>query len=100
MILKIKTNKQDIPSIEKIGKVHSYVSGSLEIIVAVAWIIFSIIDQLGAYPIIGSNIAFVIGSAICIIFACLKIHGVRVKNNNLLRTSLGFCYTLLVLYMI
>jgi len=100
IILKIKTNKQDIPSIEKIGKVHSYVSGSLEIIVAVAWIIFSIIDLLGPYPLLGSNIAFIVGPAIYVIFACLKIHGVRVKNNKLLRTYLGFCYTLLVLYMI
>ena len=97
IILKIKTSKQDIPSIEKIGKVHSYVSGSLEIIVAVARIILSI---LGAYPLIGRNIAFIIGSANLIIFACLKIHGVRVKNNKLLRPYLGFCYTLLLLYMI
>ena len=29
ILLKIKTSKQDIPGMEKIGKVYSYVSGSL-----------------------------------------------------------------------
>ena len=42
-LLKIKTSKQDIPGIEKIGKIYSYVSGSLEIIGAIAvLIVFSI----------------------------------------------------------
>ena len=41
ILLKIKTSKQDIHGIEKIGKVYSYVSGSLEIIGAIALIIYS-----------------------------------------------------------
>ena len=39
ILLKIKTNKKDIPGIERIGKVYSYVSGSLEIIAMIAVII-------------------------------------------------------------
>ena len=39
ILLKIKTSKQDIPGMEKIGKVYSYVSGSLEIIAMIAVII-------------------------------------------------------------
>ena len=40
ILLKIKTRKQDIRGIEKIGKVYSYVSGSFEIISMIALIIY------------------------------------------------------------
>ena len=100
ILLKMKTNKQDIPGIEKIGKVYSYVSGSLEIIGTMALIIFSIIGLLGPYPLLGLNIGFIIGSTIYLIFACLKIHGIRVGNIKLLGTYLGFRYALFILYMI
>ena len=100
IFLKIKTNKQDIPGIEKIGTVYSYVSGVLEIIVSITLIIFSIIDLCGHHPLLGLDIGFIIGSAIYLIFNCLKIHGIRVENNKLLGTYLGFRYTLFVLYMI
>lgn len=100
ILLKIKTNKQDIPGIEKIGKVYSYVSGSLEIIGTIALIIFSIIGLLGPHPLIGVITGYIIGSAIYLIFACLKIHGIRVGNIKLLGTYLGFRYALFILYMI
>ena len=106
ILLMITTSQQDIPGIEKIGKVYTNVSGSLEIIVLIALIIFSNLDLFNSYSysyyhyIDFGNIICIIGSAIFLIFACLKIHGVRVKNNKLLRIYLGFCYTLLVLYMI
>ena len=49
ILLKIKTKKQDISGIEKIGKVYSYVSGSLEIIGIIVFIglvaIVSILDR-------------------------------------------------------
>ena len=38
ILLKLKTRKQDIHGIENIGKVYSYVSGSLEIILLIAFI--------------------------------------------------------------
>ena len=98
IILLIKTNKQDIPGIEKIGTVYSYVSCSLEIIGMIAPITISI---LGMYGRRGSNnIGYIIGSAIYLIFACLKIHGIRVGNIKLLGTYLGFRYALFILYMI
>ena len=76
ILLKIKTNKQDIPGIEKIGKVYSYVSGSLEIIGTIALIVFSIIGLLGGKEV-GVITGYIIGSAIYLIFACLKIYGIR-----------------------
>ena len=43
ILLKIKSSKQDIPGIEKIAKVYTYLSGSLEIMIASIRIITSII---------------------------------------------------------
>ena len=40
------------------------------------------------------------GSVIFVIFACLKIHGIRAENNKLLGTYLGFRYALFVLFFI
>ena len=100
IILKIKTSNQDIPSIENIAKVYSYGSGSLEIMVVVSRLIFYIYYQFGPSDRdLPSHIGFIIGSAIFIIFACLKISGIIVKNNKLLEIYLGFYYALLVLYM-
>ena len=47
ILLKIKTSKQDIPGIEKIGKVYSYVSGSLEITQVIALLRAQIIMPSG-----------------------------------------------------
>ena len=112
ILLKIKTNKKDIPGIEKIGKVYSYVSGSLEIIAMMIRIIFSALallvllyqegyDQGDYYYLpIAIQIVFLIGSALYLVFACLKIHGVRVENNKLVGTYLGFRYGLFALSII
>jgi len=103
ILLKKKNSKQDIPGIEKIGKIYTYVSGSLEIIWAIVWIVFSILDVLNTWPrgaVRGENLIYIIGSAIFLIFACLKIHGVRVDNNKLLGIFLGFRYAQFFLYMI
>jgi len=107
ILLKIKTSKQDIPGIEKIGKVYSYVSGSLEIIAMIAWIIISALtlDTLTrAYYRTDLNVGiqsvYIIGAAIYFVFACLKIHGIRVENNKLIGIYLGFRYGLFALHMI
>ena len=103
ILLKKKNSKQDIPGIEKIGKIYTYVSGSLEIIWAIVWIIFSILDVLNTWPrgtVRGKNIIYFIGSSIFIISACLKIYGVRVDNKKLLGIFLGFRYAQFFLYMI
>ena len=133
ILLKIKTSKQDIPGIEKIAKVYTYLSGSLEIMIASVRIILSIIWLTPFRPpffyfvygkvhlvwidnIIMSlmdvssldldivvriiHTPVIIYSATILIFTCLKIHGTRVENNKLLGIYLGFCYALLILYMI
>jgi len=136
ILLKIKTNKKDIPGIERIGKVYSYVSGSLEIITMIAWIIYSAwglasfiwhrsgitlfqdgsegpLDLLEIWRLqqsiarytklslfIGINSVFIIGAVIYFVFACLKIHGIRVDNNKLIGIYLGFRYGLFALHMI
>ena len=108
ILFKIKTSKQDIPGIEKIGKVYSYISGSLEIIGMIVFIglvaIVSILDRFGSGHgnsftniILGFVIGLVIGAAFYLIFACLKIHGTRVEKNKLLGAYLGFRYLLFIL---
>jgi len=107
ILLKIKTSKQDIPGMERIGKVYSYVSGSLEIIAMIAWIIISAwtlaILTRSYYRTdlnVGIQSVYIIGAAIYFVFACLKIHGIRVENNKLIGTYLGFRYVLFALHMI
>ena len=91
ILLKNKTNKKDIPGIEKIGKIYSYVSGSLEIIGMIVYIGICI------YVV---RIGLVLGAAVYLIFVCLKIHGIRVEKNKLLGAYIGFRYVLFILYMI
>ena len=113
ILLKIKTSKQDIPGIEKIGKVYSYVSGSLEIIAMIARIIlsarflathFSWVSPLSVYYapdlLIGIESVYIACAAIYLVFACLKIHGIRVENNKLIGKYLGFRYGLFALHLI
>ena len=98
ILLKIKSSKQNIPGIERIGKVYSIVSGTLEIIGGIVRILFSCIIQYSDLRIV--QITVIIYSAVSLIFSCLKIHGTRVKNNKLLGTYLVFCYALLIFYII
>ena len=97
-LLKIKTSKKNFPGIEKIGKVYSYAYGGLEIIVAIALILIAIENPVDEMT--GKTIGYIIVSAIYLIFTCLKIHGIRVENNKLLGTWLGFRYIFFFLYMI
>jgi len=96
ILLKIKSSKQNIPGIERIGKV--YVSGTLEIIGGIVRILFSCMIQYSNLRIV--QITVIIYSALCLIFTCLKIHGTRVKNNKLLGTYLEFDYALFFLNII
>jgi len=98
ILLKIKSSKQNIPGIERIGRVYSYVSGTLEIIGGIVRILFSCIIQYSDLRIV--QITVIIYSAVSLIFTCLKIHGTRVKNNKLLGTYLEFGYALLFLNII
>ena len=43
---------------------------------------------------------YIFGSVIYFIFACLKIHGIRLEKNKLLGIYLGFRYALSILFMI
>ena len=101
ILLKIRTSKKNIPGIECIGKVYSYLSGSLEIIASIAEIIsaastaalyktlFDPTDETADFIetrdlLICQQYIYIIGAAIYLIFACLKIHGVRVQSNKLI----------------
>lgn len=103
-LLKIKTNKQDIPGIEKIGKVYSYVSGSLEIIGLIVYIgmyIDGIVAMVTNFQFHGNEFPYIVMCGLVyLIFACLKIHGIRVEKNKLLGAYIGFRYVLFILYMI
>merc|ERR1711860_172186 len=49
---------------------------------------------------IGIGSVYFIGAVIYFVFACLKIHGIRVENNKLIGMYLGFRYGLFALHMI
>lgn len=107
ILLIIKTRKQDILGIEQIGKIYSYVSGTLEIMGAIAGIVESavIVGIVAGEGDLGlASLGFTIGQSVCstiyLIFACLKIHGIRVKRSKLLGAYIGFRYVFFILYMI
>ena len=114
ILLKIKTSKLDIPGIEKIGTVYIYVSGSLEIIGAIAGIIFpwnnlvhgkeepdqEYLGQQNPRLPFTIQIFTTFVSAIFLIFACLKVTVIRDESNKLLGIYLGFRYALFVLYIV
>ena len=130
ILLKIKTSKKDIPGIEKIGKVYSYVSGSLEILAMISLIIFCAVIQYIYLPFVLSKVSSyssddpyyrpspppptddddfpkfpnfivpMIVAVIYLVFPCLKIHGIRVENNKLVGIYLGFQYFLFALFTI
>ena len=95
ILLKIKTSKKDIPGIERIGKVYSYVSGSLEIIVMIMTLVIISylyqdsysrdVNEIRTSPSSASKATArtaistisMIFAQIYLVFACLKIHGVR-----------------------
>ena len=101
ILLMIKSNKQDITGIEKIGKVYSYGGGSLEII-------FRLFLIINLFPLIINSITItetltqdsffhitsIIGSVIYLSFVCLKIHGIRVENSEVIGAYLRFRYVL------
>ena len=108
-----KTSIQDIHSIERIGKVYSFVTGALEIIGAIASIITNSKYDIENHELYIKNHDYqsyienqymyrslIVGSVIYLIMACVKIHGIRVENNELLGTYLGFRYKLFILSMI
>merc|ERR1712179_212823 len=49
---------------------------------------------------IGIQSVYIVCAVIYSVFACLKIHGIRVENNKLIGTYLGFRYGLFALHMI
>ena len=65
-------------------------SGSHELIAMISSIIY----------FASTDPVYMIVSAIYLVFACLKIHGVRVENNELIGIYLRFRYVLFALHMI
>ena len=108
ILLNIKAKKRNIASIEKIVKIYSYVSGSLEImamLVFIGVILFELLHEGPVYGIPHILIAVQIGTVIFglsifatipILVACLKIHGIRLEKNKLLSVYLGFRYVILL----
>ena len=101
----INTNKRNIDVIESITMVYCYVLGAFEIFVSVGSIVISLIS-IEIVSLVNSNcqdcrlppqdiaifIIKVIVSTVYLIFACLKIHGIRLEKNKLLGIYLCFRY--------
>ena len=108
ILLNIKARKRNIASIEKIVKIYSYVSGSMEIMAmlfAIGVILFELLHWGPFEGIPHILIAVQIGTVIFglsifatipILVACLKIHGIRLEKNKLLSVYLGFRYVILL----
>ena len=58
-----------------------------------------VVGGSGPSPILGLKIGQNVLATIYLVFACLKIHGTRVKKNKLLEAYIGFRYVLFILYM-
>lgn len=116
VLLKNKTGARDLPGIEKIAKIYCYVTGSLEIIVLIAFILLYILSSwesgfsfiagllwtgLGYIGYLGiTRIIFFIIWLVYLVFACLKIHGIRTQKNGMIRTFIIFRYVIFVLIAI
>ena len=97
IVLNKNTHKRDIASIEKIGKIYSYVSGALEII-AMGGCLY----QFGFTPedlrfSYGQNIFILLFATTDIIFTCLRIYGIMLEKNKLLGIYLGYRYAAFIL---
>ena len=84
ILLKVKTNKQDILGIEQIGRVYSYVSGSLEILATLTGMILSIV-----YLDIDAKI--ISGALSWSFLVFMKIYAIRLDNNGFL---IGICFVI------
>ena len=102
--LKKKTNKRDIASIERIGKIYSYMSGALEIIAMVTclfaylvhfyhhWFKYDHSYDYEGYFSVTLFIFILLFATVDLIFTCLKIYGIWLKKNKLLGIYLGYRY--------
>ena len=77
-LLMIKTAKKDIAGIETIAKVYSYISGAFEIFGMICVQIFGLIGLL--LKVTETSIIFIIFSGVYLIFSCIKIHGIRLRE--------------------
>ena len=59
-----------------------------------------VVGGSGPSPILGLKIGQNVLATIYLVFACLKIHGTRVKKNKLLEAYFGCMHVLFILYMI
>ena len=59
----------------------------------------SILMKKTLHFILGLKIGQNVLATIYLVFACLKIHGTRVKKNKFLEAYIGFRYVLFILYM-
>ena len=75
-------------------------SGSVEIIAMIAQFIVSILAAISLPATLSFDIVYIVCAIIYLVFACLKIHGVRVENNKLVGIYIGFRYGLFVLNLI
>ena len=108
ILLKIKTGERDIPGIENITKIYCYVTGTLEIIGMIGFIIWSIriiiltilyVYYLTTSVIIAEVIALIIW-LVYLVFVCLKIHGIRTQKNEMLSKYIVFRHVIFIIITI
>ena len=108
--LKKKTNKRNIMSIERIGKIYSYLRGALEIIAMASCLLslvfhFSYHGPNGSFEFgfssnPGEEIFIFLFATTDLIFACLQIHAIMLEKNKLLGIYLGYRYAAFFLTII
>ena len=90
---------EDIDGLEKIAKIVTYVSASLQLIIEVGWIIFSIVMlviedyDLENWKWIFIGTSLVMLHPLCFFLAL--IHGVRKRRNDLVQAYILYRYAVL-----
>ena len=101
-LLKIKTGRRDVTSIENIAKIYCYVIGVLEIILMIGLIIMTLflIKESDPVTLLIAVVISLFTWTVYLIIACLKIHGIRTQNNMLLGIYIGYRYAIFVIISI
>ena len=99
LFLRRRNLNKDVDGVEKIAKIVNYVSASLQLIIEVGWIIFSIVMlaienyDLENWKWIFIGTSLVMLHPLC--FSLALIHGVRKRRNDLVQAYILYRYVVL-----
>ena len=97
LFLRRRILNKDVDGVEKIAKIVTYISASLQLMIEVGWIIFSIvmlaIEIYESWKWIFLGTSLVMLHPLC--FSLALIHGVRKRRNDLVQAYILYRYVVL-----